>query len=361
MAVKSGPKKKVSLEINEFNLDGFKADNGFDNISKDKELEWIPFHEAYQNVLGLPGAAKGYVQLYRGFSNTGKSTAALEAMVACQKLGILPVYIDTENSFNWEHAKDIGVKYTEDVDEETGEIINHSGFFIYADNDSLLKKYGHFDYDEAKEKKEARTEACVEDVARFIDELLEKQSNGKLPYELCFIWDSIGTLDCFKSIKSKSKNNMWTAGAMSVAFKSILNYKIPASRKEGKDFTNTFIAVQKIWIDNMNGGGIKHSGGESVFYSARLIIHLGGQVAHGTSALKAISDGKTYNFGISTRIKCEKNHINGIELEGKIASTPHGYIDPDKIADYTKQKKKYLMDKLKSNTDDLDVLEELID
>ena len=134
MAINKKPSKKTSLDINEFDLESFKVDNGYDVISKEKELSWIPFNPAYHEVLGIPGVAKGHVQAFRGFSNTGKSTAALECMSSCQKLGILPVFIDTENSFSWDHAKEMGVKYYEIVDEETGEIINHGGFFLYVDN-----------------------------------------------------------------------------------------------------------------------------------------------------------------------------------------------------------------------------------
>lgn len=347
MAKKQPEKKREPIKINEFDLDKYFNEEGFDTSVKDKDLEWIPLAPAFHEALGIPGIPKGFVSLFRGFSNTGKSTGAYEAMAACQKVGVVPVVIDTENNFSWEHAKNLGVQYEEVKDPETGYVVNYKGFFKYINNDSLLKKYGHFDYDEAKDKKEQRTEACVEDVARFINELLDAQANGKFPYELCFIWDSIGSVDCFKSIKSKSKNNMWNAGALESAFKSIINHKIPGSKKEDKQYTNTFLGIQKIWLDSMQGAGvIKHKGGESFFYAARLIVHFGGVTSHGTSSLTATSGGNTYSFGIKTKVKCEKNQVNGIEWEGKIASTPTGFMNPEKQAEYLKEHRDFLLSKL---------------
>lgn len=355
---KKPERRKGPIPVNEFNLDNFFIEEGLDTIVKDKPLSWIPFSPSYNKILGVPGAAKGFLTLFRGYSNTGKSTAGYEAMASCQKLGILPVYIDTENNFNWEHAKDIGVQF-QDVKDEYGDVINYKGNFIFVDNDTLLKKYGRYDYDECKDKKECRSEAVLEDVASLIDDLLEAQANGKLPYELCFIWDSIGSLNCFKSVKSKSKNNMWNAGALETAFKSIINHKIPSSKKEGKEYTNTFIGVQKIWLDSMQGAGVvKHKGGEAFYYAARMIVHMGGVSSHGTAALKATSGGRDYSFGISTNIKCVKNQINGIEWEGKIGSSPTGFMDPLEKAEYTKENKDMLLRKLGVISGEIEIIEE---
>ena len=343
---KTPEKKKTSLKVDEFDLDKYFNDEGFTTSVKDKDLEWIPLSEAFHEALGIPGIPKGYITLLRGYTNTGKSTGAYECMAACQKVNILPILIDTENSFSWEHAKNLGINF-EEVKDENGNIVNYKGFFRYINNDSLLKKYGKYDYDESKEKKECRTEACVEDIASFIDDLLTSQANGKLPFELCFIWDSIGSVDCFKSIKSKSKNNMWNAGDLESSFKSIINHKIPSSKKEDKEYTNTFLGVQKIWLDSMQGSGtIKHKGGEAFFYAARLIVHFGGTVSHGTQSLTAVNGGSTYSFGIKTKVKCIKNQVNGIELEGKIASTPTGFMNPDKQTQYLKEHREFLLSKL---------------
>ena len=46
-------------------------------------------------------------------------------------------------------------------------------------------------------------------------------------------------------------------------------------------------------------------------------------------------------FGIETKINVAKNHIDGplggISMGGKIVSTPHGFIYPDKVENYKKE------------------------
>ena len=353
------PKKKP-LKKKKFSMNDMRTDLGIQDLSvKDKPLSYIPFSKAYLEATGQPGIAKGYVTLFRGFSDTGKSTSVYEATVGCQKLGILPVIIDTENSWSWDHAKEIGVEY-EEVKDKDGNIINYIGEFLYINNDSLIQMYGTFDYDEAKDKKDRRGVAVNEDVARFVEELIDKQERGEYPVEFCFMWDSIGSIDCFKSWKSKSKNNMWNAGSLESSFKSILNHRIPSSRKEGKEFTNTFLGVQKIWIDSMQGAGvIKHKGGEAFFYGARQIVHMGGIQSHGTSTLNATSKGNKYAFGTKAKIKIVKNQIGGVTWEGEIASTPHGFINPADKNGYVDEHREYLLSKLDVDANEtIDIEEE---
>lgn len=353
-------KKKAPIKKKDFGgLDLFKKNKGYKTVVKDKPLDWIPFNEAFHDALGIPGIPKGYLTLVRGYSNTGKSTSAYEAVAGAQKRGILPVIIDTENSWDWEHAKNIGVQFEDVVDEDTGEIVDYEGHFLFYDNDALLEAYKYIDHDDGSTKKVARSEAVVEDVARLMEDLLDAQDAGELPFELLFIWDSIGSLNCMRCVKSKTKNNMWNAGALETAFKSLLNHRIPASKKEGKEYTNTMLGVQKIWLDSMSGAGaVKHKGGEAFFYAARLIIHLGGITSHGTTKLSATSGGRRYGFGIATKAKAVKNHVNGIELEaGPLASTSHGYINPDKKNEYTKTHRDFILSKLNLEYGDIIVEE----
>lgn len=348
-----GTQKKVVKQA--FDLKQFKKDKSFDHKVKEKDIEWIPLSPAFTEATKIPGLAKGFVHLFRGFSNTGKSTAIYEAMAGAQKVGDLPVIIETEGNWNWDHAKKIGVQAEEVVDVETGEIDYEGDFLLFRAHD-LLNMYGKFDYSTSKEgSKILRTEAVIEDVARLIDELLLAQANGELPRNLCFLWDSIGTLNCFKCTQSKSNNNMWNAGAMSAAFKSIANTKIPASRSVDSEFTNTFAAVQKIWIDSTGmQPQVKHSGGDAMFYAARLIVHFGGILSHGSAKLTATSGGKSFQYGTEVRIKIEKNHISGIQQEGKICSTPHGYVSPDKLDEYKKEHKDWIKEQLSTDFDEIE-------
>jgi len=106
----------VSAEMkSSFNLDKFKEKKLLNTTVKFKEQRWIPFSEALQDSTSLPGAAIGHINLLRGHSNTGKTTALLELAINAQKMGILPVFIITEMKWSWEHTKQMGFQ-VEDVD-----------------------------------------------------------------------------------------------------------------------------------------------------------------------------------------------------------------------------------------------------
>jgi hypothetical protein len=356
--MKKQPTKNKQIGKQDFTLDSFKKKYGMETVVKEKELSWIPLSEAFYDAVKVPGIPRGYFASFRGFSNTGKSTAVYEAVAGAQKIGDLPIIIDTETNWNWEHARNIGVQFEEIVDEETGEVIDYVGDFLFFQSEDLVKRYATFDYNSGKDGTKAlRDEPIIEDVAKLMGELLDAQRDGDLPRNLLIAWDSVGSINGFKSATSKSSNNQWNAGSMESAFKSLVNHRIPSSRRVDKEYINTFMVVQKVWLDNENKV-IKHKGGEAFFYSPRMIFHYGGILSHSTTILKATAGGETYQFGIETRIKCIKNQINGIEEQGKIASTPHGYWNPDKIEDYKKQHKDYILSKLKTTMEDFNIVKE---
>ena len=49
---------------------------------------------------------------------------------------------------------------------------------------------------------------------------------------------------------------------------------------------------------------------------------------------------------LKQKIRCEKNHVTGIAREGVIASTPHGYVNPDELDGYKKENRQYIHDSL---------------
>jgi hypothetical protein len=340
---------KKTVPKTEYNFNDFKKSQGVKKTISDKPLSWIPLSKAWHDAIKLPGFARGFVNSVRGYSNTGKSTAFYEAIAGAQKIGDLPVIFETEGNFHWGHARDCGVQFTEAIDPETGKPV-YDGKFMFMSNDDLLSKYENYDHQHSKwGTKPLRYEPVIEDVAMAMTELLDLQAEKLLNENLCFLWDSIGTLNGYKSAISKTTNNMWNAGSMKV-FQAIVNYRIPASRREDKPFTNTFICVQKIWYDSMNMK-IKHSCGEFMFFNSRLIIHLGGIVSHGTAKLKATALTNEYQYGTECKINCEKNHVNGLEKKGKIASTPHGFWNPDELDVYKKEKRDFIHEKLNVSYD----------
>ena len=333
----------VSAELKKgFDLEKFKQNKMLKTNVQFKPQSWIPLSEAFQQVTSIPGIPMGHIVMLRGHSDTGKTTALLEAAVSAQKAGILPVFITTEMKWNWEHAMQMGLKVEQTVDEETGEVMDYGGFFIYVDRESLN---------------------TIEDVAGFILDLMDEQKKGNLPYDLLFLWDSIGSVPCEMSVKSNKNNNEWNAGAMSTQFGNGVNQKIVMSRKESSPYTNTLVVVNKVWTQRpespMGQPKLMNKGGFAMWYDATFVVTFGNIMNAGTSKIKAIKDGKQVEFAKRTNLQIDKNHINGITTRGKIIMTPHGFLQ-----DNDKDLKKYKDDNTKEwskilGGGDFDVVEEV--
>ena len=306
----------VSAELKaKFDLDKFKAKKMINSSVKFKPQQWIPLSPAFQEVTSVPGIPTGHIVLLRGHSDTGKTTALIEAAVNAQKMGILPVFIVTEMKWNWEHAMQMGLEVEAVADEETGEIVDYRGQFIYVDRENLN---------------------TIEDVAVFILDLLDEQKKGNLPYDLLFLWDSIGSIPCEMSVKSNKNNNEWNAGAMSTQFSNNVNQKVVMSRKESSPYTNTLVCINKVWAAKpempMGQPKMMNKGGFAMWYDATFVVTFGNIANAGTNKIKAIKDGKQVEFAKRTNLQIDKNHINGITTKGKIVMTPHGFIDDSEKA-----------------------------
>ena len=349
-----------------------KNDTDYANSVADKPMSFIPLPEAFSDAIKLPGIPMGYLSIVTGWSNTGKSTIKNCLIASCINNGIIPIIYETENNFDFKYAIDCGMKATpvygnvevEHIDYETGEvtyttesqIIDYTGDFFYFNSAKLANAYGDNDYSSGKKLKVKRKQAVLEDIAYSINDFLDKQDSGEIPYPMCFIWDSIGSIQSFKSLESKSTNNMFDAGAISQAFNNIINNRIPSSKSMGSEYTNTFFCVNKIWNDSMNSMGgvpsIELKGGKTFFYGARLIIHLGGIGKASTKKLTATAKGETYNYGITTKIRTTKNQLPtpwNITYEGEMSCVHNGLVNPNKLDDYKKTYIKDILSKLEED------------
>lgn len=340
MATRTIPKKS-------FSLGDFKEKMGINDDSiKNKPQEYIEISDAFYKATGIQ-IPKCALTLFRGYSNTGKSTALYETAIACQKQGILPIIIDTENSFKPKHLELMGFDFDKP--------------YIIVDNDYLLSNYG-------KKWNPKTKQATIEDIAEFCNNIMDKQEDGELEMDICFLWDSIGSLDGRRTVNAlendKEGNNMNNAASLEHSFKYLWNSRLPSTGKVGKKYTTTFVATQKVWLDAMNGAGVvKNKGGESGFYASRLLAHFGGIVSHGTKKLSATKNGEDVSFGIITKVGVVKNHITGISFDAKtIISTPHGFIEDSKesIDEYKKKHLSYFSEILNQNitdANDFDIVE----
>lgn len=340
------PRKPTSKKS--FSISDFKKKTGTEDVPE-KPLQWIELSKAFQEETGLPGIPMGYVSLAGGHPNTGKSTLILEAAVAAQNQGVLPIIFDLENNIGDHRLRQMGFDW-------------ESGNYIHINNRYLLEQYG-------KKKNSKRELASIEDFAECVNDFLNMQESGELATDIIMIVDSIGTLDGNQHIQAimdeKEPNNMWNAGANEKYFKPIVNYRIPATRKITSDYTCTFLAVNKISVDHTSMGlpSIRLKQGDTFKYAARLIFHFGGIGKPSVKRITATSRGRDIQFATESKVRLDKNHVDGkfggVSFEGKLISTPHGFISANKdaIAEYKKGYIHYFRDILGNpdlNAEDVD-------
>ena len=368
--MKQAVKKGAGIAVKKKGLGAWKEKSGLNAAegstpiavsNANKPQSWIPMPKAYCNCLGLPGIPENTVISILGHSNVGKSTLINHAIASAQRMGLIPVIIDTENAFSFQYAMNMGFKAepiygdveVEEIDPETGEftvhtenqIVHWDGDFIYYNNHLLCERFGDMDYAQGKKTKTKRKTAVIEDVAACINELLDAQENGEIEQGFLFVWDSIGSIGSFREYSAaKIANNMWSANAISAAFNLIVNDRIPSSKKVSSKYNNTFLYVNKIWMDSMSnpvGPSIMTpKGGKSMRYSTRLEMILGGQLTAGTKRLTATAKGINYSYGIETKIKVQKNHLDAphnVCYEGKLVACDLGFIAIEDLEQYKKE------------------------
>jgi hypothetical protein len=314
----------VSAEIkSKFNLDTFKAKKGLDTHVKFKQQRWIPFSPAISEAVSLPGVPLGAISLARGLSDSGKTTLLIEVATAAQKMGILPVFIITEMKWDFNHANNMGFQLKKIIDENDPENVKYEGFFLYADRSTLNS---------------------IEDVSDFILDMLDEQKKGNLPYDLLFLWDSVGSIPCNMSLEANKNNPQWNAGAMATNFGNFVNQKFPMSRKADYPYTNSLLAINKTGIlrpeSPMGQPKRTNKAGDTMFWDATVVITFGNITNSGTSKLQATKNGKKVEFAKRTKICSDKTHTDdGITTISTVIMTPHGFIkdDPKEIDKYKKE------------------------
>ena len=328
--------------------------------SADKPQDFIIMPEAFVEATKLPGIPVGVTTLIYGHSNSGKSLLKNCLIASAQRKGYLIVLFETENNFSWQFAMNCGVKATpiyddvevEHIDPETGEItttvenqiVDYNGEnFLYYDSEILADKYGDFDHAQGKRVSKKRELPCVEDVAMCMNDILDMQRDGDIVQPILFIWDSVGSIPSYASLMSNKNNSMWDAKALQDAFNIVCNNRIPSSKKVSSPYTNTFVAVNKIWLDSMSAPmaapSIKLKGGNALLYASRLTIQLGGTISAATKKLQATSKGEKYTYGLITKIKVAKNQLDqpySLTYEGTFCCVPDGMVSEERLDEYKK-------------------------
>lgn len=295
-----------------------------------KEQEWINMSSAFKEITKIPGIPTGHVIMNYGKSDTGKSTMGLEAAAYAQKQGIVPVFIITENKFSFKRGETMGVNFDD--------AIVHNGV------------------------------ATIEEGCKYVREILDAQESGDLPYDVLFIWDSIGGTPSEKELGKMEQGEsgggmMVTARVLREEITRYLGPRINATRNASFPYTSTLIVINHAYTAPPTFPGGQSSlvpyGGDGVYYVSTLVFRTGGILGR-SSKIKATSKKVEYGFGLLTDLVIMKNHItNATPTKGKIVCTDHGFILNEK-ADKDEYKKAHAHEWGFTDVDDIqEELEEL--
>ena len=306
----------MAIKKKSFSLDDIKGK--FSTKTKYKAESYYNCGEAFYEACGIPGPVMGGINMFLGHSNSSKTTAMILAAVDAQKRGDLPVFIITEKKWSWSHAVELGLQAEQDSDG------NWDGHFIFNDS---------FDY--------------IEQATDFINSILDTQEAGDIPYNLLFLWDSVGSIPC-KMTYNGAGGKMHTAGVLADKIGMGVHSRISNSKKEEYPYYNTMVVINQPWVlppDNPFGQPeIKAKGGEALWLASSMIFLFGNQKKSGISHITATKNGRTVSYAIRTKISVLKNHVNGISFkDGKLIAVPQGYIKDDKSAidKYKKEHSEY--------------------
>jgi hypothetical protein len=287
-----------------------------------KPDRFLDLGDVFLDATGLPGPAIGHINMFLGHSDTGKTTALLSSASDALKKGIFPIFIITEQKFNFEHAGIMGLPVKEEVDESTGEM-KFSGDFIYRND---------FEY--------------IEQITDFINEMMDLQEKGEMPYDLLFLWDSIGSVPCKMTFEGKG-GKQHNASVLSDKIGMGINQRISGSRRSDKPYTNTMIIVNQPWVELPSNPfeqpKIKAKGGESIWLNSTLVFRFGNEKNAGTSKITVSNKGRTITIGSRTKISVMKNHVNGIQFaDGKVMVTSHGFLKMRTTSEEKASKESYI-------------------
>lgn len=303
----------MAIKKKSFSLDDIKGK--FSTKTKYKAESYYNCGEAFYEACGIPGPVMGGINMMLGHSNSSKTTAMILAAVDAQKRGDLPVFIITEKKWSWSHAVELGLQAEQDADG------NWDGQFIFNDS---------FDY--------------IEQATDFINSVLDTQEAGDIPFNLLFLWDSVGSIPCKMTFEGKG-GKMHNASALSDKIGMGIHSRISKSKKEDYPYYNTMVVINQPWVDlpdNPFGQPeIKAKGGEALWLASSIVFLFGNQKKSGINHITATKNNRTVSYAIRTKISILKNHVTGLAFkDGKIIAVPQGYIKDDKTA-IDKYKKEY--------------------
>lgn len=266
-----------------------------------KEAVWLRMPECVQDSICMPGFPLGHMSMLYGLSDSGKTGILLNAVKMAQEQGFLAVLIITENKLNKDRLQKSGI----DID----------NLVIVED----LK--------------------CLENVYDYISGKTQEVLDGKLPLNVMIFWDTVSGCPSKDSYEigadgkiEKNFDNRKNANVIGF-YNNIIASRIAETRKVGVDGCVGVILVTQAYIGEKPKfppglpAPIIPNGGEKIWYP----LSLGIEVKEG-GRLSSKYKGRYVDYGLITKIKVKKNHLNELNGGGDFVLAGSQIIPNDKAA-----------------------------
>lgn len=271
-----------------------------------KEQEYIVMPEPIQEALGMPGFPKGGTSAMYGLSDCGKTGILLAGAARAQKQGVLPIIIITENKTNINRIRAAGVDPSKAIIKEDLKYLEH--------------------------------------VYDYISMKVHEVKSGKLPMDIHFFWDSVAGTPSVESVEItkegkiiKKFTNQKNANVIGF-YNPIIASLIAETRQVDCPHTAGLTMLTQAYVKppEFPGGPttIVPNGGEKIWFPLSLVV----EVKEGRR-LKATHKGRDIEYGLISRLKVKKNHINELNCEGEaVLLGPEILKNDKKVIDEYKEK-----------------------
>lgn len=262
-----------------------------------KPDQFVVMPEVVQSALGMPGFALGHSTMLYGLSDSGKTSMILNIALAAQQQGILPILIVTENKLSMDRIVKAGIDPKKCIIRED---LKH-----------------------------------LEPIYDFISMKVQDILDGKLPMDVVFLWDSVAGAPSIESVDiskegkiTKNYTNQKNANVIGF-YNPVIASRIAETRKKGEHNTAGLVMLTQAYKQPPEFPGapttLVPNGGEKIWFP----LSMGIEMKEG-QRLKAQYKGKNIEYGVISRIKVKKNHINGVNCEGEMAIISDTILPNDK-------------------------------
>lgn len=251
-----------------------------------KPLQYVVMPKVFQDAVGLPGIALGHSSMIFGLSDSGKTDILLKVAKEAVAQDIVPFLIITENKMDKQRLSDYGLVHGENC------IIEEQ-----------LK--------------------TLEDVYDYISMKVEDIKKGRLKQNTIVLWDSWAgthakdTIEIDKDGRILKKHSVMKNAQVGGQYNSIVMERIASTREMSCDYSLGLLMLNQAYTSPPEFPGAQPSiianGGNKIWYplSVSILIKEGKRI-------KTTVEGRDFKIGLVSKLRVDKNHINGIYCEGEV-------------------------------------------